>query len=220
MDYIKVGICSEHKILHEGVCSLIENVEGIQISLQEHSMGTLLKTVRLSQINILILHPMILDITVMKLISLLKSKYPKLQVLILSADENEGNILKTIKAGAKGFLAKDSDRNDLLEAIYTIRAGHDYYSKSITQLLLKKYINDIKSDDTHFENRDVKCLSSRELEILKLWGNSYTNNEISEELFISVRTVESHKNHIMQKLNMKTAVDLVKFAIRNNIIEV
>ncbi len=63
-------------------------------------------------------------------------------------------------------------------------------------------------------------LSSREIEIMKLWGNSYTNREIANTLFLSVRTVETHKNHIMQKLNLKTSVDMVKFAIRNNIIEI
>lgn len=220
MDNIKVGIYSEHRILHEGICCLIEKVEGIQVLLKEYSMDKLLKSVKLNQISILILHPSTLNISVMKLMEQLKNMYPKLQVLILSSEENEGNIQKVIKAGARGFLAKDSDGNDLLEAIYTLRSGHDYFSKSITQLLLKQYINNIKSDDTYFENRDVKCLSTRELEVLKLWGNSYTNNDISDELFISVRTVESHKNHIMQKLNLKTAVDLVKFAIRNNIIEV
>ena len=218
MDYIKIGVCSEHKLLHEGICSLIENTPGIQISLHENNMGKLLKSIGIGGIQILILHTELLDNSIINLIDQLKSKYPKLQVLILSSEVDEKYILKTIKAGAKGFLAKDSDKNDLLEAIYTLRAGHDYYSKSITQLLLSKYIHGLNSEESNFDNKEIKCLSSRELEILKLWGNSYTNNEISEELFISVRTVESHKNHIMQKLNMKTAVDLVKFAIKNNII--
>jgi two-component system response regulator NreC len=85
-------------------------------------------------------------------------------------------------------------------------------------LLLRKYISKIQNE--HSEgNTKLKKLSSRELEIIKLWGNSNTNKEIAEKLFISVRTVESHKNHIMQKLRLKTAVDLVKFAIKNNIIE-
>lgn len=220
MDYIKIGICSQHLLLQEGICSLIENIEEIQIYLKENSIEKLMKCPDIDKIHILILHSYVLDISIMTLIEDLKNRYPKLQVLILSAQENEKNILQTIKAGAKGFLAKDSNRNDLLEAIYTLRGGHDYYSKSITQLLLNKYINDLKSGESIFDNSDIKCLSARELEILKLWGNSYTNNEISEELFISVRTVESHKNHIMQKLNMKTAVDLVKFAIKNNIIKV
>lgn len=219
MDKINIGVFSEHKLLHEGICSLIENTQGIDIILKENTILKLVNSSFLDKIHILILHHQLLDNVFMDLIVQLARKYPKLKVLILSGEDNEGNILRTIKAGAKGFLAKDSDSNDLLEAIYTLRGGHDYYSKSITQILLKKYIVDLKSDDSSYD-KDISCLSTRELEVLKLWGNSYTNSEISEELFISVRTVESHKNHIMQKLNMKTAVDLVKFAIRNSIIEV
>ncbi|MDP3914625.1 MAG: helix-turn-helix transcriptional regulator, partial [Bacteroidota bacterium] len=70
------------------------------------------------------------------------------------------------------------------------------------------------------QNTDIASLSSRQIEILKLWGESYTNQEIADRFFISVRTVESHKNHIMQKLNLKSTVDMVKFAIKNNIIEI
>ena len=66
----------------------------------------------------------------------------------------------------------------------------------------------------------VNGLSSREVEILKLWGNNYSNKKIAEKLFISVRTVESHKNHIMQKLNLKTNIDMIKFGIKNNLIEI
>ncbi|MBN2786833.1 MAG: response regulator transcription factor, partial [Paludibacteraceae bacterium] len=66
----------------------------------------------------------------------------------------------------------------------------------------------------------IENLSSRQVEILKLWGNNFSNKEIAEKLFISVRTVESHKNHIMQKLNFKTTVDMIKFGIKNNLIEI
>ncbi len=220
MDTISVGVCSNHKLLLEGVCRLIESTEGFTIPLKETDMGMLLKSPGLEQVNILILNPHEIDARVLNMIVQLGVLYPKTGVLILSGTENERIILKTIKAGAKGFLARESDRNDLLEALYTLRNGHDYYSKSITSLLLKKYLSDLKSGDPADEKDEMKLLSTRELEVLTLWGNSYTNNEISEKLFISVRTVESHKNHIMQKLNLKTAVDMVKFAIKNNIIEV
>jgi len=220
MGNIRVGVCSDHKLLLEGICQLLEDLEGIEVLLKETSAEKLLQSADLDQIQILILNPYILDARVMNLIVQLSILSPKTMVLILSAAENEGPILKTIKAGAKGFLSKDSDRSDLLEAIYTLRNGHDYYSKSITQLLLKKYVSDLKSDTPSSGQDELQCLSSRELEVLTLWGNSYTNSEISEKLFISIRTVESHKNHIMQKLNLKTAVDMVKFAIKNNIIEV
>ncbi|OQY34432.1 MAG: hypothetical protein B6241_04845 [Spirochaetaceae bacterium 4572_59] len=217
---IKVGICCEHKLHLEGLFFLLDSMEGIEVLLKDCSPGNLLNYPGLDQIHILILNPHILDARILNITVQLTVLHPKLMVLILSADENETTILKTIKAGAKGFLAKDSDRNDLLEALYTLRNGHDYYSKSITQLLLKQYISDLKSESGFTRQEALNCLSSRELEVLTLWGNSNTNHEISEKLFISVRTVESHKNHIMQKLNLKTAVDMVKFAIKNNIIEV
>jgi two-component system response regulator NreC len=133
--------------------------------------------------------------------------------------DSEEIVLKTIKAGAKGFLGRDADRNSLLEAIYTLRNGHDYYSTSITHLLLNRYISSMQSGEQS-QRAETANLSSRQIEILKLWGESYTNQEIAERFFISVRTVESHKNHIMQKLNLKSTVDMVKFAIKNNIIEI
>jgi two-component system response regulator NreC len=150
------------------------------------------------------------------LLNTLGVSYPRVRVLIISASNDEESVLKTIKAGAKGFLAKDTSREELIQAIYTLRSGYDFFSNSITVLLLNKYIKKLKTDE---DRPDVSNLSSREIEIMKMWGNSFTNKEIADKLFISVRTVETHKNHIMQKLNLKTSVDLVKFAIRNNIIE-
>jgi DNA-binding NarL/FixJ family response regulator len=220
MDKIRVGVCSEHKLLLEGICHLLGDLESIQVLLKETSTAGLLKSSALGQIHILILNPHILDNSILNLIVKMSVQHPKVMILILSMAVDESTIHKTIKAGAKGFLSRDSDQNDLLEALYTLRNGHDYYSKSITQLLLKKYIADLKSDTPSPEQKDLDCLSSRELEVLTLWGQSYTNHEISEQLYISIRTVESHKNHIMQKLNLKTAVDMVKFAIKNSLIEI
>jgi len=144
---------------------------------------------------------------------------PKVKILIVSVIESEEIVLRTIKAGAKGFLGGDSDRNDMIEAIYTLRNGHDYFSKSITHLLLNRYISGMQTDAID-QASGINSLSSRQIEILKLWSESYTNQEIADRFFISVRTVESHKNHIMQKLNLKSTVDMVKFAIKNNIIEI
>ena len=84
--------------------------------------------------------------------------------------------------------------------------------------ILKSYIKKVKSNDD-YSGKTQNVLSSRELEILTLFAEGNTNQEIAEKLFISIRTVESHKNHIMQKLELKTTVDLVKFAIKNNIIQ-
>ncbi|MBN2626462.1 MAG: response regulator transcription factor [Spirochaetales bacterium] len=218
MSRITVGICSEHKLLLEGICRLIEELDSIDILFKTHSVEGLLDSRLIDQVHILILNPHVLDTGILNLIVKITMKHPGVKVLLLSMAEDETSIHKSIKAGAKGFLSRESEKEDLLEALLTLRNGHDYYSKSITQLLLKKYVEELKSEKPS-EPRALDCLSSRELEVLTLWGSSYTNNEISEALYISIRTVESHKNHIMQKLNLKTAVDMVKFAIRNSIIE-
>jgi two-component system response regulator NreC len=145
--------------------------------------------------------------------------YNKARLMVLSLNTRESFILKSIKAGAKGFLTKDTTRNELVEAIYTLRSGYDYYSKSITNILLNSYLKKSGESDGPLDKL-LSILSERELEVLKLFSESFTNSEIAEKLFISIRTVESHKNNIMRKINLRTTVDLVKFAIRNNITEV
>jgi DNA-binding NarL/FixJ family response regulator len=106
MDIIKVGIFCEHRLILQGLCQLMENIEDIQVSLKENSMEKLLKYFGLRQINILIFYLPELDAPVLKLSEQLDRLYPKIRVLILSESENESTILKTIKTGAKGFLSK------------------------------------------------------------------------------------------------------------------
>ncbi len=215
---IQIGIFDEHKIMQEGISSLLENVDDIRVAVKADEKNQLIENLKSTDVHILILNIHALSTNTLNLISRLAIAFPRIKILVLSVHNEEDLILKTIKAGARGFLAKDTDRNELIEAIYTIRNGHDFYSKSITHLLLNKYISDIKSDDG-LNSTSLQNLSAREVEILKMWGNGLSNKEIADKLFISVRTVESHKNHIMQKLNLKTIVDLVKFGIKNNLIE-
>jgi DNA-binding NarL/FixJ family response regulator len=215
-DKIWLGIYDELKITQEGICALLKAVDDIEISMKANSYDQLLADLKLAPVNVLIIIVRSFDVQLTNLLTHISTSYPKVKVLILSVNNDEEAVLKTIKAGAKGFLAKDTTRNELIEAIYSLRNGYDFFSNSITVLLLNKYVKKLKTDD---ERLDIRSLSTREIEIMKMWGNSFTNKEIADKLFISVRTVETHKNHIMQKLNLKTSVDMVKFAIRNNIIE-
>lgn len=216
MSKINLGICDEVRITREGICSLLKDAGDLEIVLMAENLHVLLDDLKNTQVNILIIVVHSFNASVSNLITQVSAQYPRTRMLIISADHDEESVLKAIKAGAKGFLSKDTTREQLIEAIYTVRNGHDFFSNSITMLLLNKYITKIKAAD---DRPDIKSLTSREIEIMKMWGNSYTNKEIADKLFLSVRTVETHKNHIMQKLRLKTSVDMVKFAIRNNIID-
>jgi DNA-binding NarL/FixJ family response regulator len=217
MSRILLGIYDDHRIAQEGICNLLKEVPDFDIVLKVHQNDLLVDSLKSTSVHILIVNLHDLSPSMLELIATVSQNCPGTKVLILSALNGEEVILKSIKAGAKGFLARDTDKNELMEAIYSLRNGYDYFSKSITHLLLNQYIRKLKCDA---EKPEVQGLSSREIEILKLWGNSFTNKEIANTLFLSVRTVETHKNHIMQKLNLKTSVDMVKYAIRNNIIEI
>lgn len=216
---IDIAIFDEHRLALEGLHGLLSGISDFRVVLSCDDRNVLAEKLKAIQVHVLLLNMHDISVRNLNLIIQLNISNPKLKILIISVIDSEEIVLKTIKAGAKGFLGKDSDRNSLLEAIYTLRNGHDYYSKSITHLLLNRYISSLKTDDLS-QNTNLESLSSRQIEILKLWGESYSNQEIADRFFISVRTVESHKNHIMQKLNLKSTVDMVKFAIKNNIIEI
>lgn len=218
MNKINIGIYDEHRLVQEGITTILKNNQDIDVILTASEKNHLMEKLKSLVVHILLVNVHMVDTPMLNLLMQVNINSPKVKILIISVHNDEEVILKTIKAGAKGFLARDSEMKELIEAIYTLRNGHDYYSQSITHLLLKRYVSKIQSENGESIS-GIKNLSSREIEIIQLWGNSNTNKEIAEQLFISVRTVESHKNHIMQKLNLKTAVDLVKFAIKNNIIE-
>ncbi|MBN1158956.1 MAG: response regulator transcription factor [Bacteroidales bacterium] len=217
MGNISLAIYDEHRLVREGISSMLTHIKDMDIILQSDSKNRLLDQLRSAKIHVLIINVHILSIQLLNLMMQIGISHPKIMILVISVHSDEETVLKVIRAGAKGFLSRETDRNELIEAIYTLRNGHDYFSKSITSLLLNKYVNKLKNDDGA---ADISNLSAREIEILRLWGSSLTNKEIADKLFLSVRTVETHKNHIMQKLNLKTSVDMVKFAIRNNIIDI
>jgi DNA-binding NarL/FixJ family response regulator len=212
MNKINVAILDEHQIVVEGISLLLRDVEDIEVIQRITEKKRLVESIKSADIHILIINIRSADGDDISLIQTVSMGFPRVKILVLSVVTEEPLIFKAIKAGAKGFLAKDTSRNELIEAIYSLRSGHDFFSSSITSILLNQYINSIKSEKQ--ENRNRYNLSARELEIIKLWGSSYTNKEIADKLYISVRTVESHK------LNIKTIVYLVKFAIKNNIIEI
>jgi len=219
MASIRLILIDEHPIVRSGISSLLSDVEEIEVfdsvknvdaffDKMKHLPATFIQVVMLD-----IYSPGDVEIENIKRI---KKTYGKINILVMTMYSNEGFILRSIKAGAKGILSNQTSRNEIVEAVYTLRNGYEYLGKTITNIVLDSYLHRSNID----ENNDMAQLSSRELEVLKLFGEGLTNQEIADKLFISIRTVESHKNNIMKKINLRTTVDLIKFAIRNNIIEI
>lgn len=216
---IKVLLVDDHTIVRDGIKALLTGQDDITIAGEASNGRDLLSLIKTTRADIILLDISLPDYSGIELCEIVRREYPGIFVLFLSMYNTEEYIFNAIKAGAQGYLPKNISQAELLLAIRSVSQGTEYFSESISNVILKSYIKKAKDKEPENLNQD-NHLSKRELEILKLFAEGLPNPEIAERLFISTRTVESHKNHIMQKLNLKSAVDLVKFAIKHQIIEI
>ncbi len=218
MAKIRIILTEDHQLLREGIKALIAS-ENIEIVGEASSGEELWKLLNTHETDIILMDISLPVTSGIELTRKLSVQYPEVKVLILSMFADESFINQAIKAGAKGYLHKNTTREEMLIAIDTVYSGNDFYSDNISKIILKSYIDKAKSNGEDVSNPH-EILSKREIEILVMFAEGFINKEIADKLFISIRTVESHKNHIMQKLNLKTQVELVKYAIRHNLIDI
>ncbi|MEI6060365.1 MAG: response regulator transcription factor [Bacteroidota bacterium] len=218
MPAIRILLTEDHQILRDGIKALIAS-ENIEIIGEASSGKELWKLLEKQHPHIILMDISLPDTSGIELTRLISERFPEIKVLILSMFTDESFISQAIKAGAKGYLHKNTTREEMLIAIDTIYSGNDFFSDNISKIILKSYIEKAKMNADDSANPQ-EILSKREIEILTMFAEGFINKEIADRLFISVRTVESHKNHIMQKLNLKTQVELVKYAIRHNLINI
>ncbi|WP_123040276.1 response regulator [Cohnella candidum] len=145
----------------------------------------------------------------------LKKQLPDTSVLILTMHDDEEYLFRAIHAGASGYILKSAPHEELLTAIQYVAAGNAYLYPSATKRLMSDYLDKIKNGDNA---GTFESLSEREKEILAKVAQGYSNKEIAEQLIISVKTVESHKSNLMDKLDLKTRPDLVKYAMKKGLL--
>ena len=216
---IKVLLVDDHQIVRDGITRILKDESDIELIGSLNNGKEVLDFIKINSPDILIADLSMPNMSGIELTERLSMTNPNIRVLILSMFNNEEYIVSAIQAGAKGYLPKqDSTTEILLEAIRTIASGEEFYSPSISKIVVKSYVKNIKSASVS-DIAKKHQLTIREKEILKLYVEGYTNNEIAEKLNLSVFTIKTHKNNIMQKYNFKSTVEMIKFALRNNIIE-
>lgn len=217
MEKIRLILVDDHQLVRTGIANLLAGEPGFEIIGEAADAKDFFDLLKKSQPDIAILDIALPGMSGIEITKKLHFEFPGVRILILSMHTSEEFIFNAINSGARGYLPKNTSRKELIEAIYAIHRGEEYFAESISNVILKSYIKKAKSDSPETENNE-SLLSKREIEVLRLFAEGQTNQEIADKLFISIRTVESHKNHIMARLELKTTVDLVKFAIRNNIV--
>jgi two-component system response regulator NreC len=142
-------------------------------------------------------------------------KLPTSRILMLSMHSDEAYVLRALKAGARGYLLKVSPEADVLEAVRAVAAGKTYFSPSIKKLLVEEYV--VEAQRRGVED-SYDLLSRREKEILQVLASGKTNREIADLLFISITTVETHRNNIFQKLSLHSLAELILYAVRKGLV--
>jgi len=211
---IEILIVDDHKIIRDVLKKIFEVESDITvIGTAANGLEAINKTAELTPDVVL------MDIVMPKMNGFeatkrIKEKYPEIEIIILSMKYANEDIYRALEAGAIGYVIKESDRNELSEAIRMADNGYRYLSKKIDNLIIDEYIRgNRKMNETHTLN----ILSYRERQVLDLVTEGYTNKEIARKLHISKNTVGTYRRRIMKKLGTDTIQDLIKFAIRHDI---
>lgn len=217
MKKIKIVLVDDHRIFRDGLKSLLSEVDFIDVIGEASGGKELLEIIKTIKPDLLIVDISMKDMSGIEVSKQIVSSYPDIKIMILSMHTNEEFVINAIKAGVNGYLSKDASKEELLDAIKIIIEGGECYSKMVSDNFLKSYAKKYKAEHSLLEN---KTLTQREIEILKLAAAGSTNKEIADKLFISIKTVDCHKNNIIQKLKLKNTAEMVLYAVKNKIIEV
>jgi len=209
---IKVIIADDHTLVREGIKSLLSDVEGIEV-IAETGDGeeTLLKTSTFKP-DILILDISMPKVFGIRFCEKIKEISPETKIIILSMHFSKEYVREAFKYGAKGYILKDSTFTELEFAIKSVYEGNMYISPNISQILVEDYLDLLENP--------LEILTERQKEILKLIAEGYSIKEIANRLNLSVKTVETHKSQIMDKLGIYDIPGLVKYAIKHGLIDI
>jgi DNA-binding NarL/FixJ family response regulator len=214
---IRILLVDDHKIVRDGIISLLQDESRYDIVGQaENGIEALDKIEQLAPDLVLldINMPIMDGLECARQITI---KYPEVKILTLTMLNEQEHIKNMLAAGAGGYLLKNSGKEELIAAINKVMEGETYFSEEVKNLIMMDMIKK-KTASGKISGEPIP-LTPRELDVLELIIDEYTNQEIAEKLFISVRTVDAHRRNLLEKTGSRNTAGLVKFAIENNLVK-
>ena len=213
MEKIRIAIADDHQLFRNGLKILLGAFPGFEVVAEASNGNELLKQLSLSLADIILMDISMPEKDGIEATAEVSKLFPDTKVIALSMYGEEEYYYSIVDAGAKGFILKDSDINEVKEAIETVYKGGNYFSQELLYHVIRKMKN---------REQEVKSssLSKREKEILLKICEGLSNHEIAETLFISKRTVDKHRANLLAKTNSKNTASLILYAIKNKLIEI
>jgi two-component system, NarL family, response regulator NreC len=212
---LRILLADDHTIVRHGLRKIVEEREGWQVVAEAGDGREAVRIALELQPDIAVLDigmPLLNGIEAARQIV---RRAPCVHVLILSMHANEAYVIQAVQAGAKGYLLKDSADTDLIQGICAITQGKSFFSPAVSKVLLDDYVRQLARRGI---TDRYETLSEREREVFQLIAEGRSNKEIAELLFVSTSTVETHRAHIMEKLDLHSAAEIVLYAVRRGVI--
>lgn len=213
---IKVILADDHHIVREGLRGLLEKQKGVEVIAEAQNGREAVMLCRQLRPDIVVMDITMPDLNGIDATRQILDEVPKVKVIALSMHSDKQFVDGMLRAGVKGYLLKDCASEELILCIQTVSSGRVYLSPTITPMVVREFVNPTPEDVLGAG----AVLSSRERQVLQMIAEGRSTKEIADLLFISVKTVESHRKKIMDKAGLHTVADLTKFAIRQGLTSV
>lgn len=212
---IRILLADDHNVMRRGLRLLLESQPEFSVVGEASDGRQAVEQAEAVHPDVAILDIAMPNLSGIEATQRIVSLLPATSIVILSMHSDEGYVLRALKAGAKGYVLKDSVEGDLIDAVKAVNEGTTFFSPEISKMLVEDYVREIRSRE--FED-SYQLLTSREREILQLLAEGKTNKEIAGSLNLSVHTIESHRRNLHEKLNFHSFADLVLYAVRKRVI--
>jgi len=217
MKNTKILIVDDHEVVRDGLRNILLSLDNISIAGEAGNGEDAIKMYNSVKPDLVIMDISMPGMNGIEATRIIKEKDPDAKILILTMHDNQEYLNQIIRSGAKGFILKNTDKEELLDAVKTVASGENFFSKDISKLIIDNYIRSAKEQEKSDGFKEVP-LTKREIEILKLIASGYSNQEIANILYISYNTVDTHRKNIMHKLSIKNTAGLVRYAIEKGLI--
>ncbi|MCB0561283.1 MAG: response regulator transcription factor [Lewinellaceae bacterium] len=212
---IAIMIADDHRVFREGIVSILENTGDIRVVAQAQDGKQVMELLRQVQPELILMDISMGEAGGIETTRLVREHYPGIKVLVLSMHSESSYIVKMLEAGASGYLLKDAGSAELINAIKAVAGGQTYFSSQVSATLVDQLVKGNKPAD----RKAGVTLTKREIEVLRLIAEEYSNPEIAEKLFISIRTVDTHRRNLLEKLEVKNTAGLVKYAMKHGVVK-
>jgi two-component system response regulator NreC len=215
MEPIRILLSDDHNILRDGMRLLLERQAGFVVVGEASDGRETLDLVQNHQPDVVVMDIAMPNMNGIEATRRITEKHPRMSVVILSMHYDESYVIRSLKAGARAYLLKDALKSELIAAIHAVTEGRSFFSPKISRILQEDYVQALgrKGADDSYD-----LLTDREREILQLVAEGKTNKEIANTLGLSLYTVDTHRTHILQKLNLHSVPEVILYAVRKGII--